>query len=577
MQDKQTQLAIDCATTAHSAFGRYNAEFNAITRRARQRFEQRNWLASQRDQVERIELYQHSIDETVKALRAQAQEFSANESFWAEVKQQYAILTANNLDQEFPKTYFNSLTRKFFDTVGVNRNIEFVSFADNPSEEIPKKVPRNVYRGPDPKLVAREILMDFAFSVPYRNAAHCLHLLADEISQELKSRQQTDDFQHVELIRAVFYQSKKAYLVGRTVTSNQSIPLVIALKNFDGVAIDAVLQDTNAVSILFGFSRTYMHVDLDTVADVVAFLRTILPEKPISELFTVLGRAKQGKTERYRDLFRHLARSEDQFVHAPGTKGMVMIVFTLASYDAVFKVIRDKFAPPKAMRKQDVMNKYQLVFTHDRAGRLVDAQEFRMLEFDLCTFSADVLTELQQEASESIEVQENKLILKHCYIERRIEPLNLYLRRHSHDQAVEAVIDYGQALRDLARSNIFPGDLLLKNFGVTRNNRVIFYDYDELCLLNECNFRDLPKAQNIEQEMQSDTWFFVDQNDVFPEQFVQFLGLPRELLNVFLEHHDELLTAEYWRTLQTRIANGELLEVLPYYRTRTLHRPDEAM
>ena len=568
MTPKHRNSADDCAQLAFAAFQHYNQNFNAITRRARARFETRDWAGSLQDQVERIELYEKSIDASVSELRSAAGDFASDEDFWLQIKLDFEAMLDNHGDPEFPRTYFNSLTRKFFKTIGVNPNLEFV--ASPKRDDLSSRVPRRVYATQDLRVTAREILMDYSFRAPYRDAASSVDLLAGELQAKFDDQGLNPNSTNIELIETVFFQSKRAYLVGRTVTESGSIPLVIALKNTDGVAVDAVLQSKNVVSILFGFSRSYMHVDLNSVEDVVAFLHDILPEKPISELFTVLGRAKQGKTERYRNLFRHLDRSSDPFVHAAGTKGMVMIVFTMESYDVVFKVIRDKFAQPKSMSRKDVMAKYQLVFNHDRAGRLVDAQEFRMLEFETRRFSDAVLKELAEEAKLAVEFRDDKLILKHCYIERRLTPLNLYIRKNSKSDVKEAVIDYGQALRDLARTNIFPGDLLLKNFGVTRNKRIIFYDYDELCLLSECNFRDMPRAKTLEEEMQSDTWFYVDEKDVFPEQFVQFLGLSGEPLRTFLKHHEDLLTARYWRRIQNRVAAGEILEVLPYYRSRPL-------
>ncbi len=318
------------------------------------------------------------------------------------------------------------------------------------------------------------------------------------------------------------------------------------------------------VSILFGFARTYFHVDLETVIDAVAFLLTIIPAKPVSELYTMLGRAKQGKTERYRSFFQHLAQSQDRFVAAAGQKGMVMAVFTLPSYDIVFKVIRDRFAPPKNTTRQHVIDSYQLVFKHDRAGRLIDAQEFKKLRFARDRFEPGLLEELMSEASETCQMAGDDLVIEHCYVERRMTPLDIYLRSSEKPKAVRAVIDYGQAIRDLAHSNIFPGDLLLKNFGVSSHGRVIFYDYDELCLLEDCKFRDLPQARTPEEEMEAGAWFYVADNDVFPEQFANFLGFEPDLRDVFLKHHRCLLEAAYWRDVQTRIRNGEVMEVLPY-------------
>jgi len=266
----------------------------------------------------------------------------------------------------------------------------------------------------------------------------------------------------------------------------------------------------------------------------------------------------------YRQLYKHITEAGDKFVHAEGQKGMVMIVFTLQSHDLVFKVIRDHFAFPKTASRADVMERYHFVFRHDRAGRLVDAQEFRRLRFPVSLFAGELLDELRREADQSCHIDGDDLIIDHCYIERRLRPLNLYLEEVDAIAARRAVIDYGRSIRELARSNVFPGDLLLKNFGVTRNGRIIFYDYDELCLVTDCAFRDLPQSRFDEDEMRADPWFYVGPKDVFPEQFVNFLGLPADLRDVFLAHHGDLLTAEFWRDLKFRHAAEQWVDVVPY-------------
>jgi isocitrate dehydrogenase kinase/phosphatase len=304
------------------------------------------------------------------------------------------------------------------------------------------------------------------------------------------------------------------------------------------------------------------------VGEVVRFLKEILPRKWVSELYTVLGRAKQGKTERFRELFRHLQGSDDQFVLAPGEKGLVMVCFTLPSFDVVFKIIRDKFPYQKNIQRQDVLAKYDLVFKHDRAGRLVDAQEFKLVKLPRARFAPDLLEEMLGETANTVHEEGDDLVIGHMYVERRMTPLNLYVRTATPQQAEKAVLDYGQCIRDLAVTNIFPGDLLLKNFGVTRNERVIFYDYDELCLVTDCRFREIPESQHEEDEMRAETWYYVGENDVFPETFLNFLGFDAHLKQVFLDAHREILTAEWWRGIQERLREGDLLEVLPYHKHR---------
>ncbi|MEO5769551.1 MAG: bifunctional isocitrate dehydrogenase kinase/phosphatase, partial [Polyangia bacterium] len=375
----------------------------------------------------------------------------------------------------------------------------------------------------------------------------------------------------LELARPVFFRGKGAYLVGRLLTSREALPFVLALTNPEGrIVVDAVLATVNEVSIVFSFARSYFFVEMDNPREVVAFLHSILPRKPLAELYNAIGWNRHGKTELYRSILRHLATSEDRFEIAPGQRGMVMAVFALPGFDVVFKVIRDRFEPPKTVTHDEVRQKYRLVFRHDRAGRLVDAQEFEHLEFDCARFGDPLLAELTTQCADRVHVRGDRVVISHLYTERRMIPLDVYLRQAEPEAAREAVIDYGQVLRDLAATNIFPGDMLTKNFGVSRNGRLIFYDYDELCRLDECRFRALPPPRDDADETSGEPWFYVSERDIFPEEFRNFLGLPPALLQVFLEHHEELLGPAFWLRMQELHARGEVLDVYPYRSLRRL-------
>jgi isocitrate dehydrogenase kinase/phosphatase len=195
----------------------------------------------------------------------------------------------------------------------------------------------------------------------------------------------------------------------------------------------------------------------------------------------------------------------------------------------------------------------------------VDAQEFRRLRFPRARFAPELLEELRRETPGSVHEDGADLVFDHMYVERRMTPLNLYLRNCPAAQAEQAVLDYGQCIRDLAYTDIFPGDLLLKNFGVTRHGRVIFYDYDELCRVTDCNFREVPQATNEDDEMRGEAWFYVADNDVFPETFINFLAFSDEQRAALLRMHGEILTAAFWRGVQQRLNEGEVVEVLPYH------------
>ena len=568
------ELARRTAAAIFGAFEDYNHAFRAITRRAERRFVEREWQLGQRDAVERIELYDRRVEKCLADLVGPLGKHIAEVAMWREIKAEFASLITTCPDRKFDATFFNSLTRKVFKTVGMNRDVEFASVADEQGESHaalrPAELPlRTAAPGLELQAAAEHLVAGVPWARHFADSSATARFIAEEIAAIVKARSLTIEGLQLEVLQPVFYRATRAFLVGRVAGDGWMLPLVIAFAHPDsGIVADAVMMSEYEVRPLFGFSRSYFHADLPAVEPAVQYLSSIMPGKPVDEIYTVLGRAKQGKTERYRSLFRHLARSTDSFVHAEGIRGMVMIVFTLYSSELIFKVIRDRFAEPKTASREEVMKKYQFVFQHDRVGRLVDAQEFRQVRFPKARFSPELLEELLTSASGTCRIEGDDLIISHCYMERRMKPLNVFLREASPDAARRAIRDYGQTIRDLALSNVFPGDLLLKNFGVSRHGRVVFYDYDELCLVTECSFRDLPTARDDEDEMRAEPWFFVGSTDVFPEQFLEFLGLRGELLEEFLRHNADLLTADYWRKLKLCHLEERHLEVVPYTRRR---------
>ncbi len=462
-------------------FRAYNEEFGRITRRAALNFLAQDWHAAQLDAVARIELYEQRVARCVQTVGEELKSQLANLALWGDIKRAYETLVARRADSDFYRTFFNSFTRDLFGTVGVNPQVEFCATHVGHASGA---VPIRVYRiGGSLPAAVREVLADLPFGAAIRDQDGAVHRISAEIGRYFATGRQSGAPESIELIEPVFHRGLHAFVVGRLIGDGSITPLVVAFSNSpQGVQVDAVMLSRAEVSSLFGYARSYFHVDLPAVSAAITLLRSFMPRKPIDELFTVLGRAKQGKTERYFALQRHLDASIDSFVHAPGDRGLVMIVFTLPSHDLVFKVIRDRFGAPKTSTRADVMERYQFVFRHDRAGRLVDAQEFKRLRLPRARFMPALADELLREASESCRIEGEDLIVEHCYIERRLRPLNLFVREADPAAAEAAIIDYGNALRDLAASNVFPGDLLLKNFGVTSQCRVIFYDYDEVCL-----------------------------------------------------------------------------------------------
>ncbi len=561
-------LIAECSQLIYDGFIDYNNRFHRITRRAQTRFEKRDWKGHQRDVVERVDLYEKSVRRVVLELRRTMGAHINDYQLWNEIRNYFGERLLEVPDVSFIKTFFNSTTRRIFGTIGTDPKLEFIAADSVDDQEMAASL--NIRRYPywdSVRRIFETILADFSFrKLPYND----LGSNAEHIAAVIKAYFNTDQslaigIRRFEFINSFFYQNARAYLVGRIILADSIVPLVIAFKNEDdGVCVDAVLLTEPEISVVFGYTRSYYFADPNSVIGAVYFLHSILKSKPIDELYTVLGRLRQGKTERYRIFTQHMRRSSDQFVHAAGDKGLVMIVFTYPSYDLVFKVIRDKFGYPKAMSRKDVIGKYKLVSEHDRAGRLIDTQEFRNLEYKIDRFSDALLDELLSEAADTVEIEGDNLLLGHVYIERRVRPLNLYINEVADDKAGLAIMDYGQAIKDLANTNIFTGDLLLKNFGVTKHNRVVFYDYDEVSLITECNFRDIPETNNMDDEMQADQWYYVGEDDIFPQEFIKFLSMNEKLRRTFMKYHGDLLSADYWRAIKARLLAGEASPVIPY-------------
>jgi isocitrate dehydrogenase kinase/phosphatase len=545
-------LVEHCARGIYEGFLRYNNDFRSITRRAGKNFIASDWVQAQADLVERMGLWEKSLARVGASVHEMLGSQAKNRHLWHRIKEYYGSRIESFVDAEFARTFFTSVTRRLFGTVGVDALIEFVLELE-PRDPVELGLDRRVYvNWGSLEQMFGHVLDDFVFEILYADRDRCVRYICDQVVRLSRRHYRgPDTILRVELMAPVFYQSTRAFLVGKVEGEEWTAPFAIVIENIGGlVQVDAVLMSEEDVSILFGFTRSYFFVDLENVGGAVRYLRALMPDKPIDELYTVLGRVRQGKTERYRELARRLKRSKDLFCYAPGDKGMVMIVFTLPSHHLVFKVIRDRFGASKTVTRQQVLDSYRLVSRHDRVGRLIDTQAYRNIELPIARFSPDLLDELVNGASKTTRIVGDRLVIDLVYMERKLRPLNLYLAEASRVRAEAAVEDYGQAIKELAMSNIFPGDMLLKNFGVTRHGRVIFYDFDEISLLDTCRFRDLPQARSDEEELASETWFYVGESDVFPEQFENFLGMTAGLKTLFMERHGDLLSAVYWRGVQ---------------------------
>lgn len=551
-------------------FQDYRRRFAGITRRARDRFTDRDWGEAQEDARERILLYDVVVHETLSTIRDRNGAEPPHPQEAARARDAFARWARERDDCEVAETFYNSVIRRLYGTVGVDPGTEFVGDdVDDPVVNSPipwRRIP--VERGFRDAL--ENALDTLPFNAPWHDRDRRLDLAAAQLQRELGPDEEWAAAT-LELLRPIFYRNKGAYLVGRLVRQHDIVPLVLALLNPDeGITLDAVLSNSDEASIVFGFTRSYLHADVDAPRPVIDFLRSMMPLKRVDELYTAIGFNRHGKTEFYRTLRDHLAEPDARFVFTPGKEGLVMIVFTLPALNVVFKVIRDQFGHPKKTTPQRVKRNYGMIFVRDRVGRLADAQVYEHLELPRERFHPDVLRELLDSAARTTTVEGDTVIIEHLYTERRVRPLDLYLDEVEPEQARRATLQFGQTIKDLAAADIFPGDMLVKNFGVTRHGRVIFYDYDEVAPLTDCTFRSRPAGAYPEAEFDESPPFYVGPDDVFPEEWRAFLGPAGPLRHALHEAHPELFDPAWWRGMQERQRAGEVVDFFPYEEERRL-------
>jgi isocitrate dehydrogenase kinase/phosphatase len=563
------EIALDIARALLEGFNKHYRLFRQISREAKQRFERADWPAVRRAHAERIQYYDDRVNETVERLQRDYDTDALPDALWQQIKLQYVGLLTHHHQPELAETFFNTVSCKILYRTYYHNDFMFVRPAVS-TEYLEGDPPsyRSYYPLKDGlRTVLQQILRDCGLSVPFADLSRDLRHVLRALRAHLPRRLRLESNHQIQVLSSLFFRNQRAYLIGKLTNGNLEQPFVVPIVHDPrgaGLCLDALLLEAREIAPLFAFNRAYLMVDMEVPSAYVDFLSGMLPGKPRAELYTALGLQKHGKTLFYRDFLHHLKHSADDFVIAPGIRGLVMIVFTLPSYPYVFKVIRDTIAPTKNIDKQTVKEKYMLVKRHDRVGRMADTLEYADVAFPRARFTAALLDELRREAPSLVEEEGDTLIVKHLYIERRMLPLNLYLDQANQAQMDAAVRDYGRAIKELASVNIFPGDMLFKNFGVTRGGRVVFYDYDEIAYMTDINFRRIPDARTPEDELAAEPWYPVAQNDVFPEEFGPFLLSGGKITDRFLQQHGDLLTPEYWNSVKERIRAGLIEDVFPY-------------
>jgi len=571
-RERRANLPLDIARCILAGFDKHYRVFREAARTAKTLFEKAAWREMRELARERIQMYDRRVQEAVEQLNSRFPQAASDESLWPAIKLAYIGLLHDHHQPECAETFYNSVACEVLHRRHYHNEFIFWRPAIA-TEHLEGDQPTYACYYPvvdGLRQTLRQIARSFDLRNRWENPQRDLRNIVRALRRHFPRPARAHPDLQVQVLRPLFFRNKGAYVIGRIINAHQDVPFAVPiLQNERGeLYADTLLLGEDQLLVLFSFARAYFFVDTEVPAACVSFLRWLMPRKPRAELYMAVGLAKQGKTLFYRDLHYHLKHSTDRFVTAPGIKGMVMLVFTLPSFPYVFKVIRDRFAPPKDSDRETVMAKYLMVKLHDRVGRMADTLEYSRVALPLGRFDPALVEELKSECASLIEFDGEEIVIGHVYIERRMQPLNLHIedcRRNGDEAALRAALrEYGQAIKELAGAGIFPGDMLLKNFGVTRHDRVVFYDYDEIQPITDVEFRRIPPARTYEEELSAEPYWRVGAHDVFPEQFDRFLVSEPRAREIFYEYHRDLLDAQFWQSKQELVQAGEQEDVFPY-------------
>ncbi len=552
-------------------FDRHYRLFRQASAEAKARFEAADWHGQQQALAQRIAYYERRVAEATERLQTEFQAATLPMEVWQQVKLHYIGLLINHYQPELAETFFNSVTTKILHRSYFHNDFIFVRSAvstDHLENDEPAALPTyRAYYPTKETLVEtwHRVVTNFQLEREFEDLDRDVADLMSAVDSRLGEFRLRANFQ-VQVLSSLFFRNKGAYVVGKIINGFNETPFALPILHGTGggLVIDAALFGEDDLELVFSFARAYFMVTMEVPSAYVQFLLSLMPRKPRSELYSALGLQKQGKSLFYRDLLMHMRHSSDTFRIAPGIKGMVMLVFDLPSFPYVFKVIKDFYPAQKDTTRELIKSKYLLVKQHDRVGRMADTLEYSDVAFPRARFDDELVAELRHFCASLVEEEGEMLVIRHVYIERRMIPLNIYLQDASAEQIAAVVVEYGNAIKDLVRANIFPGDMLWKNFGVTRHGKVVFYDYDEIEYLTDCNFRKVPEARNEEDEMSGEVWYRVGPKDVFPETFAPFLLGNPAVREVFMAHHADLLDPAFWQGHKEEIRAGYVHDVFPY-------------
>ncbi|MCF8259112.1 MAG: bifunctional isocitrate dehydrogenase kinase/phosphatase, partial [Flavobacteriales bacterium] len=326
------------AFSIRDSFEVYHTAFKALTRQAGKVFAQREWTAIPGLINSRQGLYGSSIEEAASVLSAIVGDSIRDRSTWVGLKREFAQVIGHRHDVSIVHSFYNSVLRLMFSQEGIDPDIEFIDHGRRlvASSMPTQPVYERFHPGPDQlEALWARILRSYNFGFRFqdfdRDVERIARVVREKVVEKFGRQEEVDQ---LDMVRSVFYRNKGAYLVGKISKGNLHIPIVLPLLHHeDGVVVDGVLLSKDEIAVIFSFSRSYFFVESESPVDLIHFLRPLMSHKNPSELYASIGYDRHAKTVLFKEIYQHLERSDDQFVIAPGTKGMVMVVITLPTFN----------------------------------------------------------------------------------------------------------------------------------------------------------------------------------------------------------------------------------------------------
>lgn len=563
-----------------SSFHTYYLKYEGITGRAKYRFLNREWAQDVQDGVSRINLH----PEIMGKLKEDVRHVQPDENFirqhWREIRTSYMRLVkeksqvGNAYRRDLVHTYFYMAQRIFFPRDSIDDPMGLVW--DNRAN--PSIVPGFVVKyeqgrsGQLRKLLAK-IINKSPFSGHLAHAQDDALLGARALELGLQNHgKNIEDLSSLELLSPVFYQTKRAYQVGRVVfKSGEFLPMVLGYAHPEsGVQLDVVLVGEKDVSPLFSYTRSNFHVDVSAYREMVEYLVQMLPNKNRIDFLAAIGFHNPAKEYLKASLRAKLARPNAHFDFAIGVKGNATDVFSVTGFPFVFKIPRELSKKIDFVGRERIIENYRYVHRIDRVGRMLDGLRFQNMRFKKTNFTPELLAYLQENSPSHVRGEGDDVVFDDIFVQKKVIPLNVYLERADDKHTRSALIGLGECIKELISVGIFPGDLMAKNFGVDSDGKVVYYDYDDVDSVSKFQFRNIPAARNDDEETMALTdRITAGDYDIFPEQIATFLLRPKDL-EMFRLYHADLLRAEGWNKLKQSYESGEIPDLFPYPESKRL-------